>query len=284
MKNSKRLLTASAVALVLSGGCTAVLSWTVSRSAVSAREVRTSYAAPTHPVAAGKALEAADLHMVEWPASSPVQGAFARVEDALGRTALYPLVPGQPVLESDLSARGAGPGLAGRIPSGMRALALRSDEIVGVAGFLGPGSHVDMLVTFHSDGGAAPSTVSTLQDVEVIAVGQQSEPDPQGRPSTATVVTLLLTPEQAQRALLASSQGTVHFVLRNNTDQAAGNTAPSTLADLGAQRSTQSTLGMMAAAPKKPAVPRPIGSPLKASAPMTVETVLNQTTGERKPQ
>ena len=140
------------------------------------------------------------------------------------RTTLYPVAAGQPLLDHDLTPRGAGPGLAGRIPNGMRALAIKSDEVVGVGGFLSPGLHVDMLVTLHTDDGAQTTTV--LQDAEVVAVGQQTEPDPSGKAVTATVVTLLLTPDQVQRALLSGSQGSVNFVLRNSTDRASTHSVP----------------------------------------------------------
>lgn len=287
MNNSKRLLSASAIALVLSGGCTALLSYTMARHAVSAHEQRTSYAEPARAIPAGKPLEAADLRMMDWPASSPMVGALLRVDDAIGRTTLYPLTPGQPVLEHDLSARGAGPGLAGRIPDGMRAIALRSDEVVGVGGFLSPGLHVDMLVTFRAQGATDAVTATALQDAEVLAVGQQSEPDPQGKPTMATVVTLLLTPQQAQRALLASTQGTVHFVLRNSADKNSSKSDPTTLGDLGGNVARPQPMPMLSGllplpiqTQARPKAARPAHAAETSSA---VETIVN-TTSEKKGQ
>jgi pilus assembly protein CpaB len=101
----------------------------------------------------------------------------------------------------------------------MRAIALRSDEVVGVAGFLIPGSRLDVLVTYHTDKSPEPMTSTVLQNAEVIAAGHQVTPDPEGKPASATVVTLLLTPDEAERAVLASTQGTIHFVLRNASDK-----------------------------------------------------------------
>ncbi len=230
--NRRRIITASAVACLFSGAATLAFSWRLAHAAAAENTRMRSYVAPTHLVAAGQPLQAGDLHLIAWPAGTPVQDAFGSVDDAVGRTTLYPVAAGQPLLDHDLTPRGAGPGLAGRIPNGMRALAIKSDEVVGVGGFLSPGLHVDMLVTLHTDNG--PQTTTVLQDAEVAAVGQQIEPDPTGKAVTATVVTLLLTPDQVQRALLSGSQGSVNFVLRNSTDRANTRSVPVTMTDLGA--------------------------------------------------
>jgi pilus assembly protein CpaB len=101
----------------------------------------------------------------------------------------------------------------------MRATAVKSNEIVGVAGFLFPGSRVDVLATYAQSGITQPLTETILQDVEVLTAGQTTEPDPQGKPETVNVVTLLLSPEDSQKLTLASAQGTVQFVLRSGVDQ-----------------------------------------------------------------
>ena len=106
-----------------------------------------------------------------------------------------------------------------KIPDGMRALALRTDEIVGVAGFLLPGTHVDVLVTLHPANSPDPVTATVLQDAQILATGQKTEPDPEGKPTTATVVTILVNPQDAERVVLASTQGSIHFVLRNGSDR-----------------------------------------------------------------
>ncbi len=125
----------------------------------------------------------------------------------------------EPILQRGLGVEGSGIGLAGKIPAGMRATAVRSNELVGVAGFLYPGSHVDLLVTFTPPGGTMPVTQTVLQNVEVMTAGQTIEPDPQGKPQQVNVVTLLLSPEDSQKAQLASGQGSIQFVLRSGVDQ-----------------------------------------------------------------
>lgn len=167
----------------------------------------------------GTTLSAKDVVLLDWYSDALPSGAFTKIEGVVGHPLLYPLAAKEPVLQRDLGVEGAGIGLAGKIPEGMRAAAIRSNEIVGVAGFLYPGSHVDLLVTFTPPGGTMPVTQTVLQNVEVLTAGQTIEPDPQGKPQQVNVVTLLLTPEDSQRAQLASGQGNIQFVLRSGVDQ-----------------------------------------------------------------
>jgi pilus assembly protein CpaB len=215
----QRTAMALVTALVISGACTFVLAHTINHQAAPKGIPDLMYAAPSRALQPGELLKADSLELVAWPGNKPLTGAFSKADGLIGRAVLFPLDKDQPILEREVSAVGVGPGLATKIPEGMRAIALRSDEVVGVAGFLTPGSHVDVLGTFRSAASADPITAVVLENAEVIAVGQRAQPDPEGKPAPAvTVVTLLLTPEEAERAVLASSQGSVHFVLRNGAD------------------------------------------------------------------
>ncbi len=182
-----------------------------------------TYVGPSRSLEVGEVLKSTDLIPVAWPKSVPLSNNFANASDLVGRTVLVPLEKGQPIVVRDVSSVGAGAGLAARIPNGMRAIALRSDEVMGVGGFLNPGSHVDVLVTYRPGTTDQFMTATALQDAQVLAAGQKAEPDPAGKPQSVTVVTLLLTPDDAERAVLASSQGSIHFVLRNSSD--AGRTS-----------------------------------------------------------
>lgn len=167
----------------------------------------------------GQTLSQRDIALLDWYSDALPSGAFTKTDAVLGHPLLYPMAARQPILERDLGVEGAGIGLAGKIPEGMRATAVRSNEIVGVAGFLYPGSHVDVLATFTPPGGSVPVTETVLQNVEVLTAGQTIEPDPQGRPQSVNVVTLLLTPQDSQKIQLASGQGSIQFVLRSGADQ-----------------------------------------------------------------
>jgi len=228
---ARRLILALIAALVISGLFTFWLSRRMAKPR-AAKPLNDLYVAAGHPLNAGQVLQAEDLSQVEWPASMPLKGGFHKPQDLTGRSVLYPLAAGEPVLDRDLAAPGSGVGLTGKIPEGMRAIALRSDEVVGVAGFLLPGTHVDVLVTYRDNVHPEPVTATVLQDAKVLAAGHQYQPDPSGKPKSVDVVTLLLTPEDAEKAVLASSQGSIHFVLRNGSDHAQADPTPIRLSQL----------------------------------------------------
>ena len=190
--------------------------------------------AAAEAVPPGITLTAKNLTLIDWPADVPLAGSFTKTEEVVGRPLLFPLGPKEPVLKRDLAIAGSGIGLSGKIPPGMRATAVRSNEVVGVAGFLFPGSHVDVLATYNQPGtaqspGTSTSTQTVLQDVEVLAAGQTIEPDPTGKAQTVNVVTLLLSPEDSQKLLVASSQATIQFVLRSGADEGKVDIKPTRL-------------------------------------------------------
>ena len=198
-----------------------------------AHAATTQIVTTTGELPSGITLAAKDVTLVDWPSDFPLQGSYSKVEDVIGHPLLNALGSKEPILKRNLGLEGSGIGLSGRIPPGMRATAVRSNEIVGVAGFLYPGSHVDVLVTYTPPGGNnVPVTETVLQDVEVLTAGQTTEPDPQGKPQTVNVVTLLLNPEDSQRLQLASMQGGIQFVLRSGVDQKSVNLKPTRLDQL----------------------------------------------------
>ena len=249
---ARRLTTALIAALIVSGLFTFWLSRKMTRSH-SAAPVPNRYAAAAHALAAGQVLKREDVSLINWPKSVPLEGAFVKPEDVVGRAVLYPVSAGEPLLDRQLTAAGSGVGLAGKIPEGMRAIALKSDEVAGVAGFLLPGTHVDVLVTFRDNTGPGPLTATALQDVEVLAVGQQDKPDPAGKPKSVDVVTLLLKPQDAEKAVLASSQGTIHFVLRNGMDREQTSAPPATLSQLTTGQPAKAAIASRRAQPAQKA-------------------------------
>jgi pilus assembly protein CpaB len=235
---AKRLLTALLIALTVSGLFTFWLSRRVAKGARVVVPQKQRYVAASEALEAGEFLKPASLQMVDWPVSSPLSGGFTKIDDVAGRIVLYPLPKGEPILERQLAAAGSGAGLTANIPSGMRAISVRSDEVVGVAGFLLPAAHVDVLMTFHSAFAPAPQTLTVLQDVVVLAVGQQTHPQPDGKPISVNVVTLLLKPEDAEKLVLATSLGVIYFVLRNGADKEQALSPPVGLNQLAGDSST----------------------------------------------
>jgi len=244
------------VALVISGLFTFWLSRRVAHASRAPVQLPNQYVAAARSLDPGEVIRREDVAMIDWPKSHPLDGSFVKIDDVVGRAVLYPLSAGQPILDRQLAASGSGIGLTGRIPSGMRAIALRSDEVVGVAGFLMPGTHVDVLVTY-LDTAQESVTATVLQDTEVLAAGHQVQPDPSGKPVSVDVVTLLLSPEDAEKAVLASEKGTIHFVLRNGGDHKQAGAVPVDLAELASLPSAKPEPGKPAPRPRSASAPKP---------------------------
>jgi pilus assembly protein CpaB len=257
--NARRFMPALFAALAISIVCTVVLGRKITAHE-GARPASLRYVAAAMSIAPGEILKANEVDYVDWPASQPLEGAFTKTEDVIGRPVLYPLEKGQMILSHLLAAPGAGFGLTTRIPAGMRAIALKSDEVVGVAGFLFPGSRVDVLVTYHSNQNPEPITATVLQDSQVVAVGHQIQPDPNGKPASVDVITIIAKPDDAEKVVLASTQGTIHFVLRNATDRAEASDPPVNLSQFAGGPSVR------AAAARKDVAEKP--------KPYVVETIL----------
>ncbi len=216
---TKRIVAAVIIALLVSGLATYFLSRRIARTNGPHNVPKQQYAAATKNLEAGEALTSQSLQIVDWNGSGILSGGFTKVTDLSGRVVLYPLAKGEIILERQLASVGSGAGLTAKIPVGMRAIAVRSDDVIGVAGFLLPGTHVDVLMTYRSDTSPEPKTVTVLQDVVVLSAGQLIHPDPEGKPVSVSVVTLLLKPEDTEKLALATSLGGIYFVLRNGGDQ-----------------------------------------------------------------
>jgi pilus assembly protein CpaB len=229
--NSKRIVLAVVLAMAIAGVVSyAFYARVRMQKADNVKVVK--LVAATKPLAAGSPITADSVALVDWPANMPVSGNFTKLEDVIGRSVIYPINEHQPILDHDVAQPGSGIGLTVKIPEGMRAVSVRSNDVVGVAGFLYPGSHVDVLVTSKVDNSPTPLTQTILPNVEVLVAGQKTEPDPTGKPETVNVVTLLLKPEDGEKLVLASSQGSIQFVLRNGADQASPDTKPVDMNDV----------------------------------------------------
>ncbi len=174
----------------------------------------------------GTVLRAEDIRMIEWPGKAVPAGYMASPALAVGRGLITPVRMNEPILESKLAQKGAGGGLPVIIPEGMRAISVRVDEVVGVAGFVLPGTRVDVLLSLGGGNAvnAEPITRTILQNVQVAAAGQSIQRDDQGQAKTVSVVTLLLEPKDAEILALASQQGRLQLALRNMLDVAESKT------------------------------------------------------------
>jgi pilus assembly protein CpaB len=168
------------------------------------------------PLPLGTRLQAGDLRLVTWPAAQPVQGMFTRVEDCVNRAVITSMVENEPLLEGKLAPRDGGAGLSATIPDGMRAVSVSVNDVIGVAGFVVPGTMVDVLVTGGTNFGNVTRTI--LENIRVMAAGQKVEQDREGKPQTVPVITLLVTPQDANALTMASTQGRIQLALRNTLD------------------------------------------------------------------
>ncbi len=185
---------------------------------------------PTQPVVIaagdlqlGSALKKEDLQIINFPVGQAPEGVFSQTNDLIGRGVIVPLVKGEPILPAKLASKEAGSGLPPVIPEGMRAVSVRVNEVVGVAGYVLPGNRVDVVATA-SPTQSRSDTISkvVLANVQVVTAGTRLEQDQEeGKPVQVTVVTLLVNPEQAERLTLASTEGKIQLALRNPLDQGA---------------------------------------------------------------
>lgn len=176
-------------------------------------------AVASRDLAVGTVLTPADVKVVEWPGAILPAGYISSSELAVGRGLTRSVQANEPFLESKLAPKGAGGGLSVAIAEGMRAVSVRVDEVVGVAGFVLPGTRVDVLLTLdRSSKSNEPLTQALLQNIQTLAAGQQISQDKDGKPKTVPVITLLVTPEQAETLTLAANQGRIQLALRNSLD------------------------------------------------------------------
>jgi pilus assembly protein CpaB len=166
----------------------------------------------------GARVEDHDVRIAKFPAGSLPSGAYSKKSQVLGRGVIIPIAKGEFVLPSKLAPENAGSGLPSLIPPGMRAVSVRVNEVVSVAGFVGPGTRVDVLLTGMPNGSSEQQTTTVLQNVAVIASGHTLERNASGDAQTTPVITLLASPEDAERLTLASAEGKIQLSLRNPLD------------------------------------------------------------------
>jgi pilus assembly protein CpaB len=170
----------------------------------------------------GAELRREDIRVIDWPADSVPAGAFGDPKDVIGRGLIQPVVQNAPVLEGQMASKEMGAGLPPVIPQGMRALSVRVNDVIGVAGYVLPGTRVDVVATVNPTD-QHPDTTSKviLTNIQVITAGTKIERGGDSKPVTVNVVTLLVDPAQSERLTLASTEGKIQLALRNPLDKGA---------------------------------------------------------------
>jgi pilus assembly protein CpaB len=216
--NRTRLLLIGFVALALG----AIVSYTVYRAlrtgsgADAAPGVEIVVAANDIPV--GAKVGENDVKLVRLPAADLPANPFHLKTSVVGRGAILPIAKGEFFLPNKLAGENGGSGMQSLIPPGMRAVSVRVNEVIGVAGFVVPGTRVDVLLTGNPSGAPDQQTTTVLENVAVIATGQKLERNTAGDPLVTPVITLLVSPDDAQKLTLATTQGKIQLALRNPLD------------------------------------------------------------------
>jgi pilus assembly protein CpaB len=234
---------------------------------------------PTKPVvvaasdlAIGAELKPGDLKVVDWPASSVPTGAVGDPNELNGRGLVMPVIENEPILPMKLASKEAGAGLPPVIPPGLRAVSVRVNEVIGVAGYVLPGTHVDVIATVSPSEKQQDMTSKViLSDVQVLAAGTKLEQDGEGnKPMAVSVVTLLVNPDESERLTLASGEGKIQLALRNPLDKEAPSTRGIKAAALVAS-ATPAPVARRAAANRT--APAAAPAPAPVVEPTTVEII-----------
>jgi pilus assembly protein CpaB len=233
MNRNKRTLIVLALSLLVAGAATMFVYRAVASIPVREVEVKSYYVAvAAKPLPVGTMVSPSDVKLVAWPSSSPVTGGYSTAEEVVNRGLIAAAAENEPLTESKLAPRESGAGLPPTITAGMRAISVKVNEVIGVAGFVVPGTRVDVVVTVSKQNEGQSRVVVT--NVQVLTAGTKfdQEQAKDGKPVPTSVVTLLVTPQHAERIALASAEGTIMLTLRNPLDTAPTVTAGTRMASL----------------------------------------------------
>jgi len=277
---NKRLIAVFAFAVVVAGLASLVVIKVVGGSAPSAvRQVATVQVwAASRDLPVGSMVQPADVTAVAWAGPVPPKAAqkTGDVCPWVGRGVTTKIYQSEPIVEDRLAPKGAGAGLAATIPPGSRAVAVRVDEIVGLAGFVVPGQRVDVLISGQlPNGSPATGTLekTLLQNVVVLSAGQNLEKDPEGKPISVTVVNLLVKPDDAELLTLATKETRVQLVLRNPTDTEQVKTPGTSVAHLFTGMKIPIATEVAERRPPRPVKPEVVAPPVKEAPPVLVEVI-----------
>lgn len=264
MDRNKRTALVVGIAVVLAAVASLGMYRIVSRMPAKTAEVKTvDVVVAQHPLKLGTRITADHVKVVQWPANAPVANSFSKTEDVLNRGLISDVEENEPLTNGKLAALEAGAGLPPSIPPGMRALSVKVNEVIGVAGFVVPGTRVDVMVTLPGKTRDEDSTTRVVvSNVQVLTAGTRYDQEnaKDGAPIPSTVVTLLVAPADGEKIALAGSAGQIMLTLRNPLDQDPTATS-------GVR--TTALFGAPTPAPKPPVVHR---GPAKPPAPIVATT------------
>jgi pilus assembly protein CpaB len=224
--NRNRLILIGVLAITVAGFVSFGVYRILQASIASARYADATVVAAAFDLPVGTRLAEKDLRLVRMPSGDLPSGYFRTTSELVGRGVVTPIGRNEIILTTKVAAENAGAGLPAAIPPGMRAVTVKVNDVIGVAGFAQPGTHVDVLLTGNPMRDNDPGNVTAttiLQNIQVLAAGQQLRTNSDGKPQSVPVITLLVAPDEAQKLALATQEGRIQLTLRNPLDVDAEN-------------------------------------------------------------
>ena len=262
-------------ALVTGLGATMMVARVLKRSRPQAGAVDTlSVVVANSTLPMATTIAESHLRVVKVPKAMAPKGSFTKVEELVGRVVKETIIEGEPIVVGRLSSKESGGGLTAIIPEDMRAMAVKVNEVIGVAGFIHPNDRVDVIAVMPADASSQnpqeklPRAKVILQNIQVLATGQEMIDESKGqKPKPVTVVTLLVLPEDAERLALAAEEGSIRLAMRNPVDQFEVETAGIIPPQLMTQNARASTDGSGRVARRvvrrdEPTPPAPVEDPV----------------------
>jgi pilus assembly protein CpaB len=280
MNRQKRTLIVMLVAVGVAG----LASFGVYRAIASIPERRveiaTKYAVvASAPMPVGTLLTRDSVRLVAWPEKTPLQGGFSNVDDVVDRGLISSVVENEPISESKLAPKEAGAGLPPTITKGMRAISVKVNEVIGVAGFVVPGTRVDVVTIIKGQNSDDSISRVVVSNVQVLTAGtryDQEEPKKDGKAIRSTVVTLMVSPVDAERIALAQAEGQLMLTLRNPLDVEPSETPgvrKAALLSIAAPAPTAARPATARRVVKAEPAPAPVAPPASIVTIYTVETI-----------
>lgn len=268
---SRRLMTILISAFLIAAGASYVVYRLVGREIRGNAARHAAVVVATRDLEVGTLIKATDVKTGDFTGTLPGDVVF-KAENAVGRGVITPIYAGEPVVARRLAPVGSGGGLAATIPPGMRACAVKVNDVVGLAGFVLPGMRVDVLVAGSPTGPQSPAGAKVktlLQNIEVLSAGKNFQRDTDGKPIEVQVVNLLVTPEQAELLSLANNETRIQLVLRNPIDREMARPPGTELSQVFGGSEAPAAAAIPAAVPKKAPVaaakaeepPKPVPPP-----------------------
>jgi pilus assembly protein CpaB len=223
--NRSRLMLIGVLALVLGGFASLLAYRTLQKHSGASQGDMQDAVVATADLAVGARVQDSDVRIVRFPGDAVPQGIFHRTKSVVGRGVVQSIAQGEFILPTKLAGENSGSGLASTIPAGMRAVSVRVSDISSVGGFVQPGTRVDVLMTGNPGGSAEPQAITVLKNVAVLANGMNMDRGVRGETQNAPIITLAVSPDDAQKLALATAQGRIELALRNPMDTSQNDVA-----------------------------------------------------------